>query len=108
MVFGHLRCRVIVATNLLSGGATSALTTPWQGRHLHPDAFGGVEPGLKWSQAGEFLLITHPEYKPRYLKIGDTPSIIVAEQPPTTGDVIGFAAGRRENSIAGLTDSEPA
>ena len=48
---------------------------PWQGRHLRPDPFDGSKPGVKWSQSGARMLITHPEYAPRFIVAPEDPAV---------------------------------
>ena len=59
---------------LRNGSTTGAepFDTPWQGQHLEPRPFDGTQPGIKWSQSGNRLLVTHPEYQPRYLVAPET------------------------------------
>ena len=45
-----------------------SFVTPWKGRDLAPDPHDGTRPGVKWSQSGNNILVTHPAYRPRYIR----------------------------------------
>ena len=74
LIFAHNR--VYAAPNGdLSSGAVKLVTpgaAPWRGRDLNPNAAIGA-PGIKWSQVGNRLLVTHPSYEPQYIVEPETP-----------------------------------
>lgn len=64
IVLSHLSAAAIRNGNVAE---TKRVVTPWKGRDLNPDPARGDRPGVKWSQTGNRLLITHPDYEPQYL-----------------------------------------
>ena len=72
-----------------------SFTTPWEGRHLNPSPIGATSPGIKWSQTGNRILVTHPEYTPTY---------IVKNQDSSWSTVLGDATVEEVNSSEFLAD----
>ena len=64
LVLAHHTCRAI-PNGILA--ASHEFSTPWPGSALTPDPFDGSKPGIKWSQSGNRILVTHPDYEPTYL-----------------------------------------
>ena len=61
--FTHLRIRVYV-----DGRAEEVIPSPYSGEDLMSDPLDDSQPGLKFAQNQNLLMITHPEYKPRILE----------------------------------------
>lgn len=64
IVLTHMKATII---NNGDVGNAVTINTPWEGKHLRPDPTDSDKPGVKWSQSGTRLLITHPDYEPTYL-----------------------------------------
>ena len=75
LILGHKTGAAVV-----NGDHTNAkrFDHQWAGRHLRPNPARSDQPGIKWSQSGGRLLITHPDYPPKYL---------VAPDPAVPGSV---------------------
>ena len=93
LVLGHLLGRAII-----NGDAATAkqFAHPWKGRDLRPDPQNTRKPGIKWSQSGGRLLITHPDYEPMYLVAPATEAedwtVKSGTQPVTSPDLNTFSA----------------
>ena len=72
LVFSH---RAVYAIPNGDTAATRLITPqpPWRGRYLNPDPSRGDRPGIKWSQSGNRLLVTHPLYEPQYIVEPEVP-----------------------------------
>ena len=85
IVLSHRSGAVLVGASLLNDPKLR-FRTPWNGRDLRTRPERGVTLGLKYSQSGQRLLVTHPAYAPHYIYADDAGQWQAVQAELTTDD----------------------